>query len=111
MTNRSKQKGTAFESAVVAYFNEHGFPHVERRALAGNVDRGDLAGIPGVVIECKATKDAAIGEHMREAETERQNAQADIGAVVWKRRQKPVGDAAVILPLAQFVTLLQEAGR
>ena len=111
MTNPSKQKGTRFETDIVNYLNTNGYPHAERRALAGNTDRGDIAGIPGIVIEAKATKALTLGPHLDETETERQNAQADYGALVWKRPRKPIHAAAVILPLDQFVQLLQEAGR
>lgn len=46
----SKRKGTSWESAIVQFLKENGVAHAERRALAGNADRGDIAGIPGVVI-------------------------------------------------------------
>jgi Holliday junction resolvase len=50
----ARAKGTAAETAVVRFLQDHGYPHAERRALAGSQDRGDIAGIPGVVIEVKA---------------------------------------------------------
>lgn len=49
MTNPSKARGTAAETAVVRYLRRW-WPNVERRALAGNADKGDLTGIPGVTI-------------------------------------------------------------
>jgi hypothetical protein len=49
--NKSKIKGTAYETAVVRHLNDNGFPYAERRALAGNLDKGDIAGIPSVVME------------------------------------------------------------
>lgn len=48
--NRSKAKGTSAESAVTTYLQTMGFIHAERRSLNGIHDRGDIAGIPGVVI-------------------------------------------------------------
>ncbi len=54
--SRNKQKGTAFETLVVRWLAENGFPYAERRALAGTHDCGDVTGIPGLVIECKTTK-------------------------------------------------------
>jgi hypothetical protein len=54
--NASKAKGTAAETAVVRFLQANGYPHAERRALAGAQDRGDVAGIPGVTIEVKAAK-------------------------------------------------------
>lgn len=42
----SKRKGTSFETAVVGYLrDEHGLP-VERRALRGTRDCGDITGLP-----------------------------------------------------------------
>jgi len=104
----SRRKGTAWESAVVAFLQERGFPYAERRALRGTDDRGDVAGIPGVVIECKAEKAIALGEYMNEVAVETKNASARVGVAVVKRRQKPVGEAYVVMTLDQFVELLAE---
>ena len=49
----SKAKGTAWESAIAAYLQGAGWVHAERRTLSGANDRGDVAGLPGVVIEAK----------------------------------------------------------
>ena len=46
MTNPSKAKGTAFESALVAHIEAAGFP-ARRVALAGAADRGDIHGRDG----------------------------------------------------------------
>jgi len=61
--SKSKQKGTAAETAVVRYlrslnFQHAGpaFPNAERRALSGGKDMGDIAGIPDTVIEVKAAE-------------------------------------------------------
>ncbi len=110
MANPSKQRGTRWETDIVAYLNENGYPHAERRALAGNLDKGDITGLgPAIVIEAKATKALSLGEQMKETEAERLNAKADYGVLVWKRRQQPTAKAAVILPLDQFVQLLKAA--
>jgi hypothetical protein len=105
----SKARGTAWETAICKYLQENGVPYAERRALNGKLDRGDVAGIPSVVLEAKATKALALAQFMDEAETERVNDKAKYGAVVFKRRQKNVSQAAVILPLWQFVDLLKQA--
>jgi len=47
----ARAKGTAWETAIVGYLRGRGAPHAERRALNGSNDRGDIAGIPGLVIE------------------------------------------------------------
>ena len=104
----SRRKGTAFETAVVGFLNDHGFPHAERRALRGVDDRGDIAGIPGLVIECKAVREITLAAFVDETEAERRNAGAALGVAVIKRRQKPVGDAYVVMTLAQFAALTRD---
>lgn len=111
--SRSKQKGTAAETAVVRFLNEHGFPVAERRALAGINDKGDVTGIPGLVIEIKAGTRLSIPEWLRETEQERINAQADNGILVIKPKgkgEKSVGEWWAVVPLAQMIDLLRDGG-
>jgi Holliday junction resolvase len=115
-----RAKGTRFEVEVVEYLRANGFPHVERRAMAGTRDTGDIAGLPGWVIEVKNTKTLKLGEFVAEAEKEAKNAalQAKIlhnmntepanWAVVHKRRQHGAAGAYVTLSLAQFAELLAQ---
>lgn len=86
MVNKPKNKGTAGESAVVAYLRTAGFPYAERLALQGGKDRGDITGIPGIVIEVKAVQEYAFNGWLSEARVERDNAGADFGLVVAKPR-------------------------
>jgi hypothetical protein len=86
MVNKPKQKGTAGESAVVAYLRTAGFPYAERLALQGGKDRGDITGIPGIVIEVKAVQEYSFNAWLKEARVERDNAGADFGLVVAKPR-------------------------
>lgn len=86
MVNKPKNKGTAGESAVVAYLRTAGFPYAERLALQGGKDRGDITGIPGIVIEVKAVQEYAFNAWLTEARVERDNAGADFGIVVAKPR-------------------------
>lgn len=106
----ARRKGTAWESLVVDYLREHGAPHAERRALNGAKDRGDVAGVIGVVIEAKSAAKLELGAWLAEAEAERVNDGADL-AVVWaKRRGKASpGDAYVVMTGATLVRLLQAA--
>lgn len=111
MTNRSRDKGTAWESAIVAYLREHGWPHAERRARAGAHDRGDIAGVAGVVIEAKNEARVTLAGYIAETLTEQANAAAAVGAAWVKRRGKTsAGDGYVIMTGRQFVQLLREAG-
>lgn len=92
---RPKAKGTAVETAVARYAQEHGFPWAQRLALRGNQDAGDVSLLPGqaAIIECKAHAVGASGQpaaaHLRtwlsETETERVNAGADVALLVVKR--------------------------
>lgn len=109
--SRSRAKGTAWESAVVTHLRAHGAPHAERRALNGSKDRGDVAGIPGVVIECKSATRVEMAAWLDEAETERANDRADVGVVWIKRRGKTSpGAGFVVMSGDQFLHLLAAAG-
>lgn len=81
--SKSKQKGTLAETAVADYFRQT-FPAVERRALSGVNDKGDISNVPGCVIEVKNQRSYKIHEWMKETDTERINARADIGVLVIK---------------------------
>lgn len=108
--SRSRAKGTSWESAWVAYLRDNGVLHAERRALAGNVDRGDIAGIPGIVLECKSGA-FHLAEWLAEAEQERINDRADFGIVLAKRAGKASpADGYAILSGAALVQLLRAAG-
>lgn len=84
MTNRSKSIGTRFETQCARWLTERlGYP-VERRALHGNRDVGDLAWLIGKgdargIVECKAVKAitaANVSEWRRQTIAERENAGA-----------------------------------
>lgn len=106
----AKKKGTSAETAVVGYLRAQGFVQTERRALNGNNDRGDIAGIPGTVIEVKNCTRTELAAWIDEAELEGDNDGAQV-AVVWhKRRGKgQPADWFVTMTGAQFTFLLREA--
>lgn len=109
--SKQRAKGTAAETAVVRYLQDHGFPHAERRALHGTADRGDVTGIGPVVLEVKNHAALDLAGWVKELEAEIRNAGAGTGAVVAKRRGTT--DAAAwyaILPFGDLVELLIEAG-
>ena len=107
----SKRKGTSWESQIVDYLRGQGAPHAERRALGGAKDRGDIAGVPGVVIEAKAAAKIELGVWLAEAEAERVNDGADL-AVVWHKRRGKASpaDGYVSMDGATLVRLLRAAG-
>lgn len=106
----SKAKGTRWESALVDYLRRF-VPGVERRTLSGVLDRGDIAGIEGVVIEAKNTKAALLAQYLDEANREAANAKADIG-VVWMKRigKSSPADGYVVMDGETFIGLLTDAG-
>lgn len=85
MSNPRKAKGTRFETSVVRYLRDRlGQPGIERRALHGSRDMGDVFGIEAhgfrVVAECKAVDTrgpALVDGWRRQALSERANAGAD----------------------------------
>ena len=108
MANPSKAKGTAWESAVVEYLRTHGFPWAERRALSGSADKGDVSGIPGVVIEAKACREITLASFMDEVAIETGNAGASVGVAVVKRRNRSVADGYAVMTLETLARLLAD---
>jgi hypothetical protein len=94
--NRSKQVGTATETAVVRYLRDNGWPGAERRALRGHLDAGDLTGTPGLCWSVKGgdyaryPSDGQITEWLNELDRQRKHAGADHGILVTRRYR--VGD-------------------
>lgn len=56
--NKSGRIGALTESAVVRFFNDNGYPLVERRQLRGIDDAADLINFPGFLVEVKGGKAA-----------------------------------------------------
>lgn len=107
----SKAKGTHWESAIVSYLRDRGWVHAERRTLNGTRDRGDVAGLPGVVIEAKNAAKVELAGWTDEALREAGNAGADLGVVWFKRRGKTsAGDGFVLMTGETFAGLLKSAG-
>ena len=107
----SKQKGTAAETAVVRWFQDHGWPHAERRALSGAYDMGDINLEPAIVVEVKNTKAITLAQFMAETEQERINANAEIGVCVIKKRGTTnPAEFYAVTSLDQIAWLLRAAG-
>ena len=102
----SKQKGTAAEREVVRYLQTW-WPAAERRALSGNKDKGDVAGIPGVVVEVKAAERPMLAAWKVETVTEMRNAGADHCLLVVKRKYKPVAQWDAYIPAWRLGELLE----
>lgn len=107
----SHAKGTKAESDVVTYLKEF-WPYAERRALQGTRDRGDIAGVPGVVWEVKSGSRLEIPRWLAETDAEKANDGADFGVLVIK--PKGVGSTRTanwwaITELGEMARLLRKA--
>ena len=111
--SKERAKGTLGENGAVDYLAENGFPHVERRALAGINDKGDVAGIPGIVIEVKNHKSYKFPQWMKETQVEKDNANADFGILVVKPNGVGVSNSGkwwAVMTLEDMANLLRDAG-
>jgi hypothetical protein len=110
VSNPKKAKGTSAETAVVKYL-KNTWDSVERRALAGSADKGDISGIPNVCIEVKDHKKMVLSGWVKELDEEMKNSQALTGAVIHKKRGTlDVGEWYATMPVEVYVNLLIEAG-
>lgn len=103
----SKAKGRSAENAIVEWLREHGFPHAERRRMAGIHDRGDIAGVPGLVIEAKNAERIDLAGWTDEAVRE---ARMDEYPVVWAKRRgrSSPGQWYVIMTGLDFTEMFRE---
>lgn len=107
----ARQAGTKWETAIVGYLVDRGWIHAERRRLAGAADKGDIAGIPGVVIEAKNTNRLDLAGAVDEAQAEAGNAGAAHGVAWIKRKGKSGAERGyVVMSGETFTNLLKEAG-
>ncbi|MFE2712306.1 hypothetical protein ACFXKI_10015 [Streptomyces mirabilis] len=110
MTSKSKAKGSAWERAIVEHLRAVGWPFAERRLAGSTKDRGDIAGVVGVVIEAKNAARTDLAGWIDEADLERTNDGAWLGVVWHKRRGRAsAADGYVTMTGAQFTALLAQA--
>jgi len=107
----NKAKGRNWETSCVSWLIEHGYPFAERRRLTGAQDKGDIAGVPGVVWECKSSRTYSLPQWVREAEVERANDGVPVGLVWAKQNGKTdPGQGFIVMTPLVVVNLLQRAG-
>jgi hypothetical protein len=88
---------------------EHGFSGAERAYGAGRPqDIGDITGVPGITVECKAVRSIDLARFVDEAQRERLNAHQPYGVAIVKRRNKPISAAYVVMDLATFTRLVAD---
>lgn len=111
MSTPSKRKGSAWELAIAKYLVEKGWIYAERRIAGSNVDKGDLNGIIGCVIEAKNEKKITLSDYLKELEVEMNNAKAKTGVVMIKKKgTTDVGKGYAVMPIDVWVELMKEAG-
>ena len=114
MANPSKDKGTAFETAVVRYLREAlADDRIERRALHGNRDMGDIYGIRAhgaeVIAECKCHREvtpARIGRWREQTLVERGNSDADAALLIVSVYRAPVSRSRVHMTLRDLMAVM-----
>lgn len=105
MVNRSKAKGTQFETLVTDFLRLK-FPHARRATLTGNIDRGDVTGVPGLTVQCKNQKSVSLGAWVDASKDQAANACADFAVVVHKRVGKAnASEQFATMPLGDFARL------
>jgi len=103
-----RARGAAFEREVVRVLRAAGLVHAERSYGAGRPDdRGDIDGLPGYVVECKAHRALDLAGWMDEARREAARS-GSVPVVVVKRRGKPAEESYVVLRLADWARVLRE---
>ncbi|MFB7114082.1 hypothetical protein [Streptomyces sp. NPDC056291] len=106
MANASKAKGTAWESALVAYFREHHSPDARRNVQMGAKDIGDIDGYYLHAVEAKAEKTITLSDYIAQANREAIHAGQPFGCAVVKRRMKGVADGYVVRDVRTDVRLM-----
>jgi Holliday junction resolvase len=107
VTTKSKAKGSQFERDVVAYLKSKGWRVSRAYGAGAQRDVGDVYGLWRTVVECKNEKRIDLGGYMKELQVEMANAEAELGAVIVKRRNKPTADAYVVMPMHLWVQALE----
>ena len=113
--SKQRKKGSAFEVLVMNHLRDHQPREVERVALHGNRDEGDLLimGTPKICVECKNVAGygpALLHSWQDQTQVERGNSDASIGLLVVHREgcgPKSADHNDVWMTLADMVTLAQ----
>ena len=118
MCNKHKAKGTSFETAIVNYLKENGFPSSRRTALAGENDSGDIHGIKQrlspveIAIQCKNQKAFKLSEWLNDTVKQAAKLREAYPLLVVKRPGKgaaALGESYVVMRLEDMLKLLKDA--
>ena len=111
--SKQRNKGTSYETRVSRYMRDVlQEPSIERRAMHGSKDMGDLYGICchgfSGIAECKSHADyapALVARWREETLTERGNADADFALLVVDRYRAPMGRSDVHVTLRDLARI------
>jgi hypothetical protein len=106
LVSKARQKGTSFETAIVNFLKENGFPDAERWG-SSEMGLGDVRNLP-IVLEAKNHKAMALSEWCDQAERSGKKA-GTLWAVVHKRIRKNTSKAYVTMSLENFVKILLQS--
>ncbi len=98
--NASKQKGTAFETAIVRWFEARGCD-AKRIVLHGNKDQGDID-IGEWNLEAKNCNSISLAAWVKEAEVEMENAGKPVAVVAKRKGITDPGQSYVVMTLDTF---------
>ena len=111
MTTPQKRKGSDHELRIAKYLVERGWIHAERRVAGATLDKGDIYGIIGCVIEAKNEKRIDLSGYLKELDVEMKNAKAETGVVIVKKKgTTDVGQYYAVMPVSLWADLMKEAG-
>lgn len=74
------------------------------------MDKGDLNVAPGVVVECKNLSKITLSTIADETKREKENAKADIGVALIKRRGKSSEHGYALLSIPDLIFLMKKSG-
>jgi len=108
VSNPRKAKGSSAERDVVNWLKKW-FPYAERRIAGAHLDKGDIAGVNGVVIEVKNHRRIDLSAWIKELEIEIKNDKAWTGVVLHKRMGKgDVGEWYATMPAKLWIELINK---
>lgn len=88
---------------MVRLAREMGWPYAERRALTGGKDRGDITGIPGVVIQVKDVVKQSVGKWQEDTLQQMFNDDSLTCILVVKTKYKNVREWDTYIPMYQLL--------
>ena len=107
MTSPQKRKGHAAERAVVKWLRTFGIK-ADRVQAGRQDDRGDIDGLPGIIIEVKDRKTHNFNEYFMQLRRQISNADAFTGIIILKRPGKTdVADWIACMPAYEWINLIK----